>query len=159
MASIKITEKEAKKLFAEEQVETKEEKEETKNATIRIVGNALVLTSKLKLDEIKTIEKYIPKALTIQECTGDEEFEIFRLASGKVENISKYGIIFNNTNKDGFAQITTLIPTEVENKLEYTKDKLFPIIHKLRFVETNVEEVLKQLNKELNDLEEEIVEE
>lgn len=154
MASIKITEKEAKKLFAEEKVETK-----TKNATIRIVGNALVLTSKLKLNEIKTIEKYIPKALTIKEYSGDEEIEIFKLATGKVADISNYGIVFNSANKDGFAQITTLIPTEVENKLEYAKDKLFPIIHKLRFVETNVEEILKELNKELNDLEKEIVEE
>ena len=45
---------------------------------IKIAGNAMIITSSLKLDSIKHIEKYDPRALAMHTYSRDEEIEIFK---------------------------------------------------------------------------------
>mgnify|MGYP007037131039 CR=1 FL=1 len=68
MATIHLNEKEAKEVLKNKNVNT--------TKLIRIVGNAIVLTSNLKLDTIKKMEKYNNNALCLVEVDKDMKAEI-----------------------------------------------------------------------------------
>jgi hypothetical protein len=72
-----------------------------------IVGNAIVVTSSLKLEDLKKVAKYRPKALTLYE---DEE-PVFVLKVGDdTGRIDKYGAVFAGKTSDpeGHATITMI---------------------------------------------------
>jgi len=76
-------------------------------ANIKIVGRAVVITSSMKLEDLKTIKKYRQKDLTLYEGEGQEKVPVF--AIGVVPgfgNINKYGVEFGHANSDGLAQVT-----------------------------------------------------
>lgn len=125
---------------------------------IKIAGNAFVLTSKLKLETIKKLEKYVKNALVIEEVNGEETNEIFKVMSGKVGSISKYGIVFATANKEGFATVTVTIPEDVTDKKEYIKDNFACALVMLKDVEDLANETLTEFEKEYAKLDEEIEE-
>jgi hypothetical protein len=140
----------------EDKVLSKEEVKETKR--IKIAGNAIVLTSKLKLDTIKKLEKYVPNALVLVSTEKDEETEIFRIATGKVGSVSKYGISFATADKNGFATITTNIPEDVTDKKEYVKDNYATILLMLKDIEAVANTTLAEFEADYEKLDEEIEE-
>ena len=126
---------------------------------IKIVGNAFVLTSTLKFDCIKKLEKLNPNALCLTEQRGEENVEVFRIGTGKAGAVSKYGVTFATQNKDGFATVTVLIPENVDNKKEFIKDayaKTLFMLHDLeecaKVSEAEIDQIYAQLD---NDIEEE----
>ena len=84
-------------------------------AKIVIAGDAVVVKSELKLEDIKTIEKYNAKALTLM--GGDEGKEpIFALGTTTgTGSINSVGASFGKADSDGKAVITMVmqnVPTE-----------------------------------------------
>lgn len=144
----------AKKLIKEENTVMS-----TNKKTIRIAGNAIVLTSRLKLETIKKMEKFNPNTLALVEVNKDEENEIFRIETGTIGSISKYGICFNSSNKEGYAQVTTLLPEGVTDKKGYIKDNLATVIFMLKDLEEAVNSSCAQLDAAFAQLDSEIVEE
>ena len=109
------------------------------NKRIRIAGNAVILTSKLDFATIQKMEKYNRDALCLTEIKNDEEYEIFRIGTGKSSSISKYGITFMEANKQGKATATILLPEGVTDKKAYIKDNYASAI----FMLNDLEEVVK----------------
>ena len=157
---IKVSEKEMKKIVkgtdAEEQV-TKHASKTFKR--IKIVGNALVLTSKLKFVTIQKMEKYNKDTLCLVEVKGDEENEIFRIATGKTSNISKFGITFMEANKEGFATATVLFPEGTTNKREFVKDNFATVLFMLEDLEDAVQTACAELEAAYAKLDDNIEEE
>lgn len=133
-------------------------KEVKETKRIKIAGNAVVLTSKLKFDTIKKLEKYVPGALVLVSTEDNEEREIFRVATGKTGSISKYGISFATADKDGFATITTNIPEDVTDKKVYVKDNFATILLMLKDIEAVAETTLAEFEADYAKLDEEIEE-
>ena len=133
-------------------------KEVKETKRIKIAGNAVVLTSKLKLDTIKKLEKYVPGALVLVSTEDNEEREIFRVATGKTGSISKYGVSFATADKDGFATITTNIPEDVTDKKVYVKDNFATILLMLKDIEAVAETTLAEFEADYAKLDEEIEE-
>ena len=125
---------------------------------IKIAGNAVVLTSKLKFATIQKMEKYNPSALCLTETKKDEEIEIFRIATGKTSSIGKYGITFMEANKDGYAIATILLPENTTDKKAYIKDNLGNAIFMLTDLEALVETACAELEAAYDKLDTEIEE-
>ena len=125
---------------------------------IKIAGNAVVLTSKLKFATIQKIEKYNPNALCLTETKKDEEVEIFRIATGKTSSIGKYGITFMEANKEGYAIATILLPENTADKKAYIKDNLGNAIFMLTDLEALVETACAELKAAYDKLDTEIEE-
>ena len=71
---------------------------------VKTLGNAVVITSALKKEEIEALGKYNPKALVLKE--NDEE--VFSVSVGNKGAFGKYGVVFDGVNADGNATITIL---------------------------------------------------
>lgn len=72
-------------------------------ANITLNGDAVVITSALKTEEIATAAKYNPDALTLKvvdELTKTAEV-VFSVSTGSESGVSKYGIVFGGTSRDG----------------------------------------------------------
>ena len=131
-----------------------------KTKAIRIVEDACVITSQLKLEDIKKIQKIRPKALSLYatDCEGNIE-EIFKVAAGKSSSISSFGIVFNKANKNGFATITTLFPEHVKDKKSWILDNYAKLFVMLKEVEKNVKHELTEIAEMFDSIENEIEEE
>lgn len=137
---IKVSEKEFKKI-----TNTEEQKTVKTTKRIKIAGNAIVLTSKLKFATIQKMEKYNPDALCLVEIKNDEENEIFRIATGKTSSISKFGITFMEADKKGNATATVLLPEGVTDKKEYIKDNFATALFMLSDLEDAVNTACAEL--------------
>lgn len=131
----------------------------TNNTTkkVKIAGNAMVITSKLKFDEIKKMEKYNPAALVLIEKNDEETNEVFRISTGKVSSFSQYGITYSEANANGFATATILLD-HAENKKAYVKDKYATALIILGEIEDSVKTACEKLAAEHAKLDE-IIEE
>ena len=134
-------------------------KKEDTAKRIKIVGNAVVLTSKLPFATIQKMEKYNDKALALYAEEDGEVNEIFRIMTGTCASIGKYGIVFNEANKEGFARATVLLPEEVTDKRQFVKDNFGSAIFMLNNLEKAVEKACADLEKAYADLDKEIEEE
>jgi len=126
---------------------------------IKIIGNAFVLTSTLKFDCIKKLEKLNPNALCLSEQQGDEIIELFRIGTGKAGAVSKYGITFATQNKEGYATVTALIPDDVTNKKDFIKDAYAKTLFLLKDLEDCVKVSEAEIDKIYEELDKEIEEE
>lgn len=76
-------------------------------AKVTMLGQAVVITSAVKLEDIKLIKKYRPEALSLYEGEGAEKVPVFTIGATKAGNdINKIGAEFSHANEDGYAQIT-----------------------------------------------------
>ena len=149
MAPIKTSEKEANKVM--ENVTPKAKK-------IKIAGNAVILTSTLKFEEIKKLEKYNRDALCLVELKNDEEHEVFRIQTGKCSSISEYGIVFTEANAAGYATATVLLPEGTVDKKAYIKDNFGTTMFMLSDLEDAVKTALAQIEAAYAQLDNDIEE-
>lgn len=108
-------------------------------AKIVIAGDAIVITSNQKLEDIKLLEKYRPKALCLYE-TGEngKKEEVFKVGSTTGEGtISQYGASFGSTthDEDKLATITMTLPRNVTDAKQYVADAIGVAILNLNKVE------------------------
>ena len=85
-------------------------------ANVKIVGDAVVFTSDLKLEELKMVKKSRPKALCLYEEGEDgKPAPVFcvDIRGGEVRpsDMNENGITFRKASRDGgYAQITCKVP-------------------------------------------------
>lgn len=108
-------------------------------AKITIAGDAVVITSSQKLDDIKMLEKYRPNALVLYETNDSGKKEaVFKVGSttGKGE-IGRYGASFASTTHDDdkLATITMAMPAGVTDAKKAVADMVGVAILNLNKVE------------------------
>ena len=119
-------------------------------AKIKVIDKAVVVTSGVKLEDIKTIEKYRPAALTLM--GGEEGKEpIFKLASG-AGSISKFGASFDHATTEGYAVLTLVTTYEGDKVKEHVADTLGEAMTNLNALEAKIPAVLESVKKEREEI-------
>lgn len=121
-------------------------------AKITIAGDAVVITSSMTLDQIKTLEKYKPKALWLYETNddGDKELTYAVGTTRGAGSISEAGASFGSQthDDDGLATITMILPTGIEDVKEYVADRVGYFVMKLNAIEAAVPAALEAVEAE-----------
>lgn len=120
-------------------------------AEATVMGNACVITSAIKRDDLALIGKYRPDALTLYQGEGAEKEPIFGVAltEESAGSIGKYGATFGpTTNADGNATITLLIDPDETDVKAMLEDKIGAALLKLDKVEAKVPEILDEIKAE-----------
>ena len=118
-------------------------------AKIVIAGEAVVITSSLKLEDIKAIEKYRPNDLVLKGGEDGKE-PIFRIgATTGAGSINSVGASFGREASDGsglacITMVKTGVPTD--NIKEWVADSLGSAITNLNALEEKLPEVLTAIN-------------
>ena len=80
-------------------------------AKIKVVDQAVVLTSELTNGQLEKASKFFPEALKlIKEDKKGNEYEVGAIIVGKEGQISSYGVVFPKGAKDEKAAVTVTIP-------------------------------------------------
>lgn len=118
-------------------------------AKIIIAGDAVVVTSALKLEEIRKVEKYRPKALYLMGGEDGKE-PIFRVGTSKKGSIGEYGIEFASATHDDekLASITVGAPVAAGDIKDAVAEFYGPIIMNLNKVEAAIPAVLDEIDAE-----------
>lgn len=116
-------------------------------AKIVIAGDAIVITSALKLEDIQTIEKYRPKALVLM---GGEDGKEPVFAIGTTDgagNINKVGASFGRISHDDgkFATITMVTDGVTGDVREWVADCIGGAIINLNKLEEQLPPVLEEI--------------
>lgn len=122
-------------------------------AKIKVMGNALVLTSDLKTEVIKDVKNYNEKACTL---FNENKEPVFALETGDHPSCSNYGVCMDSTNSEGKAYITIV---GLDRKSE-TKDSIIkrfaPVLVKLNAVEKQIEDIKDQVDEQIEHITESI---
>ena len=95
-------------------------------ANIKILANAFVVTSAIKMEDLKNLRKYHPEQLVQKDAeTKDEIFKVGVGAAG-AGSVSTFGVVFDSQNTEGLAQVTKTFPvgTATENREKYLIDQV-----------------------------------
>lgn len=129
-------------------------------ANIKILGNAAVLTSTLKVEDINKLARFKPEALKIiNKETKDEIFAIsfgHKLSIGYKPSITSHGVSFTDKTEDGYAQTTITLPSGFENdedKIEYVKSQYGYILLNLNELEDQAQKALNVTAAEFANME------
>lgn len=120
-------------------------------AKIKIVGDAVVVTSAVKLEDYKKVKKYRPKALVLMGGEDNKE-EIFRvgISSGN-GSVKPYGIEFGKETRDEnkLACITTVLEGIGDEDIKkYVADAYGQAILLLNKIEEKIPSVLAEIAAE-----------
>ena len=121
-------------------------------AKTQVIGNAAVITSTLKLADIKKIEKSTRKDVLTLKGGEDGKTPIFMVGTTNcgTGSINACGAEFACASRDDdqFAQITLGIPADVADAKEYVVEKYGIALINLAKVEEAVPAVLTAINEE-----------
>jgi len=116
-------------------------------AKIVIAGDAVVVTSALKLEDIHTIEKYRPKALVLKGGEDGKE-PIFAIGvTNGAGNINEVGASFGRASHDDekFATITMVTDGVTGDVKEWVADRIGGAIINLNKLEEKLPAVLAEI--------------
>lgn len=120
-------------------------------AKITIVGDAVVVTSTLKFEDIKLVQKVRPKALTVYGEEDGKKVPVFGIctADGK-GHISESGISFGGATRDGegLAQITMGVPSKEGSVKELVADAIGGAVMQLNKLEATLPAVIEEIKAE-----------
>lgn len=119
-------------------------------AKVKVIGEAAVVLSELKLDDLKKVAKYRPEALTLR---GEDEKKspIFKVgvSSCRMGEIGAFGACFGAADGDGFATITIApLAAEGEDLKEAVAEKIGPAILHLNKLEAKLPAVIEEIDAE-----------
>ena len=120
-------------------------------ASIKIAGSACVVESAHTLEDIKLLEKYRPKALSLFEGEAGKKEEVFRIGTTAkgLGSINTYGATFGTQKSaNGKATITMVVPEGTEKPKEWAADVIGVSIIKLNQVEEQFEAALAEVLEE-----------
>ena len=129
-------------------------------AKIIIAGDAIVVKSDEKLEDIKTLEKYMPKALSLFEEEDGKKSEVFRVGSTAGQgSINQFGASFGSVAHDGsgLATITLPVPDGVEDVVSYASDLIGTAIVRLNQIEDGINLALSTVAAQKKQIEDNIV--
>ena len=121
-------------------------------ANVRILGDAVVLTSDLKLDDLKLVQKMRPKALSLfEEDESGKLVPYFKvgIGDGEVRNsdVNDYGIIFRKASRDeGLAQVTFKAPVGEGDIKEMVAEAIGTPLAHLITLENLIPDVLDEIH-------------
>lgn len=118
-------------------------------AKITIAGNAVVITSAMKLEDIRTIKKYRPSALILM-GGEDGKDQVFAINVGERGDVNKYGAVFaeETRNDDKLATVTTTVSYTGNDIKDYVADKFGVTITNLNKLEAVLPAVLEEITNE-----------
>ena len=119
-------------------------------AKIVIAGEAVVITSAMKLEDIRKIAKYRPDALTLKGGEDGKE-PIFRIgACAGAGKINKYGAEFGGeTHDDAKLATITLVNVDLNGDIrEAVVDEIGTAILSLNKLEETLPAVLDEIDEE-----------
>ena len=116
-------------------------------AKVVSVGDAVVITSEVKLEDIKKIQKYRPEALVLKGGEDNKE-EIFRIGIGD-SGINTYGASFcKETRDDKLATITLTTNYSGDDIKGFIADELGGALTNLGKLEKTLPAILESIDKE-----------
>lgn len=114
-------------------------------------GSALVITSSLKIEDVKTVAKYQPESLILWDKDEDGNKEpVFSVLYMKDCNgaINEQGAIFSKESPEGFAQITELVTVPADKDVkEFVADNYGKALLALQKFEDYFPAVIDELNE------------
>lgn len=123
-------------------------------ARITVVGNAAIITSELKLEDIKLIEKHCAEALTLKDENGNEYFRVGTCDG--TGSIGKYGVEFGAKNQEGYATLTFVHDYTEGDIKEQIADAIGSEVMNLSKVEVKAQENLPEVTQRINAIKESI---
>lgn len=119
-------------------------------AKIKIAGRACVVESVATPANIKLLEKFRPKALSLFEGEGSSKTEVFRVGMGSGNgSIGTFGASFGvGESAEGKAVITLLIPESVTDPKKWAEDAIGVNILHLNKVEEQFAAALEEVAAE-----------
>lgn len=120
-------------------------------ATAVIAGSSCVITSTMKLEDLKTIKALRPKALVMYEGEGKDKEPVFAIgvterSAGSInENGATFGPV---VSKDGYATITMNFGPDVEDPAKKVEETYGLGLLRLNQLEKTFESVLEEIKAE-----------
>lgn len=113
---------------------------------LKIVGQAFVFTSALATETIKKAERLVPDALVLTQEKNGEVEQLASIGIAKEAAISKYGVTFSATSKDGKAQGTIKFPASVktDDRKSYIEENFGLTLVHASAIEAQVEAALAE---------------
>ena len=121
-------------------------------ANIKKFGQAVVITSAAKLEEIKKIAKYNPDSLVLKKENEEgvkEPVFCVGIAKTRAGSVSAYGIEFGGTDENGYAQVTLDYTGPDVGVKEALADSLGRQIVMLNALEATFGDVLEQIDRDV----------
>ena len=115
-----------------------------------IIGQAIVITSSLKFEDVSKVAKYRPEALTLYEGEGAEREPVFMIGTG-AGSINKYGVSFSGATRDGEGKATLTVTTNYDgDDIEgFIADELGRAIIELGKMEEQLPAVIAEIDAEI----------
>lgn len=125
-------------------------------ANVKIVGNAVVLTSELKAEELSTVKKFTKDGLKLKDEKGNEIFAIAYTPGCSA--ISDYGVNYGEVNAEGYAQATFVMDENVkaEDRMATVLDNYAIAIGNLKTLETYIREAVTGITKTVEEIKDSI---
>lgn len=128
-------------------------------AKTKIFGDSVVITSSVKLADLKNVAKYAPKALILKGGEDNKE-DVFMIGIGKsgAGAINEWGATFAPATRDneGKATITMMIPAAVTNAKEWLVEDFGGALMNLKKVEEALPAVIDQIAADKKSVEDSI---
>lgn len=121
-------------------------------AQIKVMGNAVVFQSSMKLEDLELVQKYRSEALSVK--GGEEGKEILFTvvpATGTIGDVNDAVVMFGQKSNGGLATVTKLIPCmpDSEGELkELLADKLGAALGYMNKLEETLPAVLEEVKAE-----------
>ena len=120
-------------------------------AKIIIAGDAVVLQSTKKFEDIKKLEKYAPKSLIIYDEDEDgKKFPVFKVGTTRGEgSIAPSAVFFGSAARDGsgLATITKCVPPAVTDAKAWVADEYGTAVIQLNKVEAAFDAALAEIDE------------
>lgn len=116
-----------------------------------IAGQAIVINSDMKFEDLKKIAKYRPDALTLYEGEGAEKEPVFKIGIGGEPAINKYGVSFAGATRDEEKKATMTITTNYngDDIKGFVADELGAAIISLGKLEEKLPAVLTEIDAQV----------
>lgn len=120
-------------------------------AKVIIAGNAVVINSSVKLEDLKKVEKYRPSALTLYGGEDGKE-PVFRVTVGTgTGSINKNGACFSGATHDEAKLATiTMVVGNTENIKEFVADEFGGALINLSKIEEKLPGIIADIASERN---------
>lgn len=108
---------------------------------VKVLGNAMVITSEVRLSDIIALAKSNPDALVLYEGEGEKRHQVFRvgLCIGGEAKISDKGVVFNGkTGPEEHVTVSLILPGNPANPREYVADTYGIALKRLKAWEETV---------------------
>lgn len=128
-------------------------------AKITIMGDALIVTSDLKLSDYELVQKYRPQALELTEGEGKDAEKLFRVSVGNVGSINRLGATWSGEARDGSGKacITLSVCPCATDVTEWVSDTYGTALMYINQLEAKLPAVVDSIKGEKAKIKESIV--